>query len=43
MDLVQPPPGMVSVTLENEARVFVPEGSDPDVVRLEMAREGAVS
>lgn len=37
MDLVKPPAGMMAVTLEDGARVFVPEGSDPEAVLLEMS------
>jgi len=36
MDLVKPPAGMMAMTLEDGARVFVPEGSDPEAVLLEM-------
>lgn len=37
MDLVKPPAGMMAMTLEDGARVFVPEGSDPEAVLLEMS------
>ena len=42
-ELVQPPPGMMVITLADGARAFVPEGSDPDKVRLEEARKGTTS
>jgi len=42
-EMVQPPPGMMAITLADGARAFVPEGSDPDKVRLEEARKGTAS
>lgn len=39
-DLVQPPGGMMAVDLADGRRVFVPEGSDPDVVRVQAERDG---
>ena len=43
MELVQPPAGMMAMTLADGARVFVPEGSDPDAVQLELAGKEASS
>ncbi|KCZ53269.1 transposase, partial [Hyphomonas chukchiensis] len=43
MELVQPPAGMMAMTLSDGARVFVPEGSDPDAVQLELAGKEASS
>lgn len=43
MEFVQPPPGMMAMTLEDGARVFVPEGSDPEAVLLEMSGRETLS
>ena len=39
--LVRPPDGMVAVELDDERRVFVPEGSDPQTVRRHLAAREA--
>lgn len=43
MDLMKPPAGMMAMTLEDGARVFVPEGSDPEAVLLEMSGRETLS
>ncbi|OYX38425.1 MAG: transposase [Rhodobacterales bacterium 32-64-14] len=43
MDLMKPPAGMMAMTLEDGARVFVPEGSDPGAVLLEMSGRETLS
>lgn len=43
VEFVQPPPGMMAMTLEDGARVFVPEGSDPEAVLLEMSGRETLS
>lgn len=39
-DLVQPPDGMTAVDLPDGRRVFAPEGSDPDAVRVHAGSGG---